>query len=194
MTLVSGFLVSAPALATIPIAPAVLVATTHDLPGFAGAKTFLYTTTSASVFVHEFTQDTPAEAEVQLVGLTRMGFVEGVQRRFTAPHRESISEAIMFESTQGAQEQLKLAVAEDLLAYEKRGLKQSSVPNLPGAVALGNFLKGHRGASDNVLFATGRCFLLEGDSVRNAAMRAQAESAPVAAAKALNKRLKQTCA
>jgi hypothetical protein len=189
-----GFFVPSPALATAPIAPALLVATRHELPGFAGAKTGLYWTTSPGLYVKEYTQDTPAEATTQRSGLIRMGFEEGVQGTFSAPNREAVSEAIVFRSEHAAREEVKVALAEDLAAFEKSGLKRSSVPGLPGAVALGDFQAGRRGATDNVLFSAGRCFLSVGDRVVNATTRAQGASAPVAAAETLSKRVKQTCA
>ncbi len=189
-----GFLVCSAAMAAAPIAPRLLVARTHDLPGFAGARTGLESTTSPNVYVKEYTQDTPAEATAQLSGLIRMGFQEGVQGTFSAPHREAVSEAIVFRSAQAAGEEVKAAVAEDLAAFEKSGLKRSPVPGLPGAVALGDFHAGHRGATDNVLFSSGRCFLSVSDRVLNATTRAQAAIAPVAAAKALSNRVKHTCA
>lgn len=185
-----GFIVSA----ATPIAPALLVATDHELPGFAGAKTGLYWTTSPSVYVKEYTQDTPAEATAELSGLIRLGFEEGVLRTFSAPHREAVSEAIVFPSRHAATEDLRVAIAEGLADYEKKGLKRSPVPGIPGAVALGDFTVGKRGATDNVFFSTGRCLLVVGDRVTNASTRAQAARAPVAAAKALSKRLEQTCA
>lgn len=189
-----GFVVSSPALAAAPIAPGLLVVTRHELPGFAGAKTSLNWTTSPSLYVKEYTQDTPAEAMAQLSGLVRMGFEEGVQGTFSAPHREAVSEAIVFLSEHAAREEVKVALAEDLAAFEKSGLKRSPVPGIPGAVALGDFQAGQRGATDNVLLSTGRCFLSVGDRVLNASTRAQGARAPVAAAEALSKRVKQTCA
>jgi hypothetical protein len=56
-----------------------LVAHPGDLPGFAHGKSKLLWTTSAEVFVDRFTQDTPAEAVIEIPILSHAGFQEAVE-------------------------------------------------------------------------------------------------------------------
>jgi hypothetical protein len=174
------------------IAPALLVVRPRDLPGFAGAKGRLYSTTSAFELAHEG-ENSSSEAESEAAYLTREGFREGVEESFHQADREGVSEALVFDSARAAKHQLITSVAQDLREYEKASLKRFVAAGVPGSVGLGNFNPGKRGATGNVLFSTGRCFFLVGDLVHDAITSAQGTKAPIAGAKALYKRTKRVC-
>jgi hypothetical protein len=175
------------------IAPELLVVRTHDLPGFAGAKTSLEATESASVWAHGG-ESTPAEAEAEVAYLRREGFQEAVQETVRSPHnREAQSFALVFKSAYAGKRELSSTYAADLKGFNKRGLKRLAVRTIAGAKGLSTFVRGQHFASGNVLFTTGRCFFVVVDYVHNAVTRAQGDRAPLVAAKVLYKRTKPLC-
>lgn len=194
IALACGGALAPSASAAAPIAPGLLVAGRYELPGFARAKVRLSSTTSPSLYIKDYTADTPLQAGAQLDGLIRMGFAEGVQATFRARHREAVSEAIVFGSAQGAQAGLQASTAEALASYEPADLTQSSVAGLPGAVAFADSQAGQPGTAESVFFATGRCLLTVSERVFDAPARAGADRAPLAGAYALSERIAHICA
>jgi hypothetical protein len=177
-----------------PIPPSLLVAHPRDLPGFARARSRLLWATSAEVFVHRFSEDTPAEAAAEIPMLMHAGFREGVEESFHATGREGVSEALVFRSAQGAKDQLVTSLADALKEYEKTSLRRFVDPGIPGSAGLGNFTPGKPGATGNVFFSTGRCFFVVGDFVHDARTSAQGAKAPIAGATVLYRRTKHVCA
>jgi hypothetical protein len=188
---------SAPAMAVAPtVPPAELVAHTNELPGFAGAKVTL--DWSASAFEWgRFLAEGEAEAKRVTAVLLRDGFQEGAQAFFRGRresgnrHREGLSEAAMFATVPAAEQALVANVSHTLKLH---GFKRFLVPSIPGAVGADLFNPHRRGGGGNVLFSTGRCYFLVGNSIHDAKTRAQLDRAPVAAAAALYARTKQLCA
>lgn len=177
-----------------PIPPATLVPSASQLPGFAHAKFTIHATTSIDFYVEEFTEDSRLQEVAESSELQRLGFEEASEEYFTAPGREGVAEAVVLNSPASAISEFTTSLRSDHASFEKRGLVQAPVPGLPGAVALGDFVGGRRGATDNVLFTSGRCFLLVADRLPHASNRAQGARAPVAAAKALAVSAKSACA
>jgi len=176
-----------------PIAPSLLVAHPRDLPGFAQAKSKLLWTTSAEGFVDRFTQDTPAEAAVEIPMLVHAGFQEGVENFLNASHREADSETLVFSSPQGAAGLFAKVVSEDLANPKKYGFKQAPVSQVPGAVVFAAVNTQRHDAMGNVLLVTGRCLLFVGDVIHGASTQAQGAKTPVVAAKPLYKRVRHLC-
>jgi hypothetical protein len=174
------------------ITPEVLVANTHDLPGFAGAKTYFYAAASASQWAHAG-ELSAAGVERETVYLEHEGFLEGVFTKITDKHRQAVSEANVFASTSTAVRVLAESVARGFKSIEKRGLKRFHIAAIPGSVGLGVFRRGERGAISDVRFSTGRCWFVVADSVTNATTRAQGTRAPVAAAKAIYRNARAAC-
>jgi hypothetical protein len=170
-----------------------LVPRADELPGFVGAKTTLFSASSVSGWIRG-DEGSAAEAEAEGAELRRDGFEQGVFERVNSPHREAVSEALVFASAQGAIQDLDSSVAADLKGFEhERGLEKFAIPAIPGSAVLGNFDPARPGASGNVFFSVGHCFFLVADVVHNAHTGAQGTKAPVAAAKLLYKRVRHLC-
>jgi hypothetical protein len=182
-----------PALAATPIPPALLVVHPQDLPGFFGAKSTLSSAMSALLYAQQ-SGDTPQEAEVEVTHLQSEGFYEGVSEILAKAQNEAVSNALVFDSAQSAKHELIANLSEDLKSHAKDGLKRFHVPAIPGSVGLDQLQNGKPGAAGNVLFVTGRCFLLVGDVVRDALSRRQGIKAPIAGAIVLYRRIKHLCA
>ena len=177
----------------VPIPARSLELQPRQLPGFEGAKKKVEVFESIDQFV-ERRHGTRAAIEAERALLMNRGFQGTVGEVFLAPHREAIFVAAVFVSPQGATEEFQETVATDLKRLKGHGVKRSTVKGIPGSVLAGQFEKGHRGGTGNVLFTTGRCFFIVGDAVRRATSRKQAERAPIAAAKGLLRRHKSVCA
>ena len=67
-------------------------------------------------------------------------------------------------------------------------LETEKVPAIPGAIVVGE------GPAGNVLFTTGRCFVLVGDKLGASSTTSQVNAVPIAATTALYKRVKRLCA
>lgn len=184
----------APSLASAatPIQPATLLLHARSIDGFSGAKT----TAAFAASPQQWTQikeDSAAEAEAEVNVLTARGFEVGVFERFQAPKREAVYSAMVFATAHSAAAEVAADLAEDLGRFERPGLKRAPVPGIPGAFVLGQYQKGHRGATGNVLFSTGRCLFVVADAVREASSRAQGSRGPMAAAKVMYARAKALC-
>jgi hypothetical protein len=186
-------LLASPSAAATLIAPAALVAHQQDLPGFAGAKSWLDSTTSASVFARDL-DDSWSEAESEAAYLRHEGFREGVEEGFHSARREGVSVAFVFGSPRAAEHELVSSTAQDVKEFDKLTLQRFTVRGVPGSVGLGSFLQRKHAVVADVLFSTGRCFLVIGSFVRNARSSAQGTSAPIAGAQTLYKRTRGLCA
>lgn len=175
------------------IPPRSLELHTRELPGFAGASKKVQVFESADQFI-ESRGGGPAEVEAERALLAKRGFQGTIGESFRAPHREAIFVAFVFTSPQGATEEFHETLAADIKHLKGHGARRSAVSGIPGSVLVGQFEKGHRGGTGNVLFTTGRCFFVVGDAVKRATNRKQAYRAPITAARAILRREKHACA
>jgi hypothetical protein len=177
---------SPPAAATAPIAPASLVAPAADLHGFSGSGT-PQVATSARRWVEVGNMLTPAEVATEVAKLDREGFREGVGEHYSgASGQEAVSLALVFHSAQGARQEFDANLAVDQHRFGMQ-LEPVKIAAIPGSVLLG------AGPDGNVVFTTGRCYLLVGDELRGSTSQAQVNAAPIAAATALYRRVKRLC-
>jgi uncharacterized membrane protein YtjA (UPF0391 family) len=155
--------VSAPAIAATAIPPASLVAHRDDLPGFAAAKIKLRSATSATRYVKVVLGESGREGRNEVTKLKRKGFQEGVQELLPSRQGEALSLALVFGSARVAKQELKASISEGVKAQGKATIKRFTVAAIPGSFGFSAFEAGHSGGAANVLFSTGRCFLLVGN-------------------------------
>jgi hypothetical protein len=185
--------VSAPAIAAAAIPPASLVAHPDDLPGFAAAKIKLRSATSATRYVKVVLGESGREGRNEVTKLKRKGFQEGVQELLPSQQGEALSLALVFGSARVAKQELKAAISEGVKAQGKAAIKQFTVAAIPGSFGFSAFEAGQSGGAANVLFSTGRCFLLVGNSLHTSTLE-QLSVAPIAGAMAVYQRVKSLCA
>jgi len=190
--LLFGGAICSPSLAVGAIAPSSLVATPAELPGFATAKPKLRSATTASKYAKEVLEDSPAEALKEVASLEHKGFREGVQELLSGAHGEALSLAVVFASAGAARRELKSGLSADIKAQGKATIKRFTVAAVPGASGFGVSEAGMPGGAANVLFASGRCFLLVGNSLREGTAE-QVDAAPIAGATALYQHVKGIC-
>jgi hypothetical protein len=174
------------------IEPELLKLHASDLPGFSRGKTSYLATALPRRWAEG--EGTAAEAKREYAYLIREGFVEGVAETILAKGREAVGEALVFETSSAAQTTIKRASTELSKPVHKESLVRFGVPGIPGSLGFGFHTPKERGAASNVMFATGRCFVLVADRVVDARTLAQANRAPVAAAKTLYGRISSLCA
>jgi hypothetical protein len=185
--------------AATPIPANLLVAHAGDLPGFAGAKRQLFSTTSASEWARG-RGNTEAEAKQETSELQQAGFQEAAEAFFTGRReghrrREAVSDTWVLASAQVAMNWFNTIISRSLPSFQKEpGFKRSTVKAIPGSIGLGNFVSKRRSGAGNVFFTTGRCVFVVGDFVHRASTRAQVDRAPVAAAISIYRRAKGSCA
>ena len=192
--------VAAPAKAEAPpvILPSALMLSARDVPGFAHSKRETAWSTSALAWARE-NSGSRSQAAQEAAALLRHGFQEAVltylrgRRESRGLFQEAVAEARVFATAAGAEQELANSVAGAVKAWPAAGLRQSTIAAIPGSHTLGAFVAGQRGATENVMFASARCFFVIGDSIHGARTRAQAERAPVTAAIRLYGRAKQLC-
>jgi len=182
-----------PALAVATIAPTSLVAHPADLPGFAAATRKLRSARSPSRYARAVLGEHPREVRAEVVRLKRKGFREGVQELLSASEGEALSFALVLGSARLARQEFDSSRREVLRAQSRAVIEGFAVPAVPGAFAFSAVETGHSFAAANVLFATGRCFLLVGDSLSKATPE-EAVAAPLAGATALYQRVRGLCA
>jgi hypothetical protein len=187
------------AIAAPSIPPRELVPQARELPGFAFAKMISYWTMSAFEWAHGH-ELSEAQAKQETSELLREGFQEGIGSFFTGRreaggrHREAVSEALVFATAQAAEHELSVSVAQTVRRNGREpGFHRFAVKAIPGAVGLGAFVPRKHGGSANVFFSVGRCFVMVGNAIHDAATRAEARRAPIVAAIALYKRAKRFC-
>ncbi len=190
---VCGVILCAPPFAAAAIPPASLVAHPADLPGFATDRSTLRSATSASRYVKVVLGERSREARSEVARLSRWGFREGVQELVTGPQGEALSAAVVFGSARAAERELKTSLSESVKAQGRAILKRFSVAAIPGSAAFSAIEHGTSSPAANVLFSTGRCFFIVGNSLRNSTPE-QADSAPIAGATALYQRVQRLCA
>jgi hypothetical protein len=175
------------------IAPALLEVNARELPGFTRDHAYHFASTSVAIWARE-SEEKKGEAEETEAYLTREGFVEGAASFIPGDKREAVEEALVFGSAAGAQHTL-VRRAGELAKLEMHGesSKRFRVKLIPGSIGIDFFQRGKPGAASNVLFATGRCYVVVADRVENAATLAQAEKAPVTAARRLYGRVRAVC-
>lgn len=186
-----GVALAAPTLAAVVIPPTALVAHPRDLPGFSGAKHSIRSAISAIDYARIVLEDGQAEAQTEALHLATEGFQEGMTESFKGSHGEAVSDALVFSSARGAKQELLTNVSESLRAHHGG---RFTVGSIPGSVGFNSFVTGHLGASADVLFATGRCYVEVGDAVPTASTGAIGARAPIAGATALYRRVKHLCA
>jgi hypothetical protein len=186
--------VSGPSFAAVVIPPASLVVAPAELPGFATGKVTLHSATSASRYAKVVLEQRPREAAREVVKLKRKGFKEGVQELFSSRRGEALalSLALVFGSSRVAEQELKTSSFEAVKAQGKAKLTRFTVPAIPRSFGFSTTETGHSGGAGNVLFSTGRCFFVVGDSLRTGT-REELTSAPIAGATALYQRVKSLC-
>jgi hypothetical protein len=175
---------SSPASAAATIPTAALAPPQGGLEGFS-ASGAPRTATSAQRWSEISNEGDEVGAEA--ARLTRNGFREGVGQHYKAAGgRAALSLALVFDSPEGAAKEVRHYLQVD----PRFGLHVESVkvPAIPGAIVVGE------GPAGNVLFTTGRCFLLVGDELTPSATPAQVNAVPIAAATATYARVKRLCA
>jgi hypothetical protein len=182
----------APSAASELIEPELLKLHASDLPGFNGGKVSYLATALPRRWAEG--EETAAEAKQEYAYLIRERFVEGVAETILAKRREAVGEALVFETSSAARTTLKRASTELSKPVHNESLVRFGIPGIPGSLGFGFYTPKQRGAASNVMFATGRCFALVADRVVNARTLAQANRAPVAAAKTLYERMRNLCA
>jgi hypothetical protein len=178
-----------------------LVARPGDLPGLAGAQSYLTSTSSPFEWAHGQQGGTWTEAQEEATTLQTLGFEEAVRRAFLArtseahgKHREAVSEAVVLPSATNAQAAMVASAATFVKQSTKPSLFEFGDRAIPNAMVLGNLTPGRRGGDGNVLFTSGRCYFVIGDYLYAARSRAQVDRAPLAAALALYRRERVLCA
>ncbi len=189
-----------PVAAGEPVPAALLVAQSRDLPGFGGAEGTPEVTTSAARWAEIDPRGEPGSEPAnqhEVPRLTREGFQEGVRESFQSGSGEAISVGIVFRSPRGASEYFHTEAKPKQLRNEGLALEHATVPGVRGAVVTGG------GPNGNVLFTTGRCFVLVGnhvpeagvsESAHTAAEEKPVNAAPIAGATAVYQRVKHSCA
>jgi hypothetical protein len=176
--------VTSAAAAAALIPPASLVPT-GAMQGFSPSGA-MQTATSAQAWA----QDSGESDEVahETARLTSAGFREGVGQHYKGTaSAAALSLALVFNSPEGA----KKEVTHYLQVDPRYGLhlEGEKVAAIPGAMVVGE------GPAGNVLFTTGRCFLLVGDELgAPSSSPSQVNAIPIAAATVLYSRVKSLCA
>ncbi len=120
--------------------------------------------------------------------LTSAGFREGVGQHYKGTAgAAALSLALVFNTAEGA----KKEVTHYLQVDPRYGLhvEGEKVAAIPGAIVVGE------GPAGNVLFTTGRCFVLVGDELGSpSSTPSQVNAVPIAAATVLYDRVKSLCA
>jgi hypothetical protein len=185
---------AAPAIAAAEIAPTSLVAHAGELPGFGEANIKLKSATSAARYVKVVFGEKGSEARKEAARLKRKHFREGVQELLSIRNGEALSLALVFGSARVAKQELKDSRSETVKAQGKAVVDPFTVPAIPGSFAFTATEGNESSVAANVLFATGRCYFVVGDSLEGVAItREQASAAPVAGATALYSRVKSLC-
>jgi hypothetical protein len=184
---------SAPAVAAAEIAPASLVAHADELPGFGEANVKLKSGTSASRYV-KLVGEKGRQARKDAAELKRKHFREGAQEFLSIRNGEALSLALVFGSARSAKQELKNSSSETVRAEGKAVVERFSVPAIPGSFAFTATESNESTVAANVLFATGHCYFVVGNSLEGVAVtRQQASAAPAAGATALYSRVKSLC-
>jgi hypothetical protein len=187
-----GLLLSVPALAAGAIAPASLVAHAGELPGFSAAHTKLKSATSASRYVNVVLGEHGHEARTELAKLKRRHLREGVQELLSINTGEALSLALVFATPGDAKAEFRSRKSETVKAQGRAVVDPLAVPAIPGSFGFTAVEAGQSSVAANVLFTTGRCYFVVGNSLEGAT-REEAATAPLAGASAVYQRVKPLC-
>jgi len=192
-----GVALALPALATpapagASIQASSLVVHPAEMPGFTTARVKLQSAKSASRYAKVVLGEGSREARSEIKRLKRKGFREGAQEFLSTLAGEALSLALVFRNARIAEHELTVSTAEDVKAQGKAAVERFTVPAIPGSVGFSAVEAGGPSAAANVLFTTGRCFFVVGNSLAKAT-REQADSAPIAGASALYLRAQTLC-
>jgi hypothetical protein len=175
---------AAPAITTGPLPPpASLLAPAADLPGF-----HVYGAPQAATSTRRWAEisNESDEVEGEVKRLTVKGFREGVGQHYkSASGQGAISLGLVFDSPRGAHEEVTRYLGLD----PRYGLHVEDVKDsaIPGSVIVGE------GAAGDVLFTTGRCFLLIGGQLGTSGSQAQVNAITIPAASAVYARVRGLC-
>jgi len=175
----------APAGAVAPlIRTASLLAPAGALAGFSpsGAP---QTATSAQLWAQ--TSSESDEVAHEAARLRLEGFREGVGQHYTgASGAAALSLALVFNSSEGAKKEVTHYLQVD--PHYGLHLEGAKVAAIPGSMIIGE------GPAGNVIFTTGRCFMLVGDELGSGSAKTQVNAVPIAAATTLYQQVKRLCA
>jgi hypothetical protein len=189
-----GCALALPAPAAAEIAPTSLVAHAGELPGFGEANIKLKSASSAARYVKVVFGEKGSEARKEAARLKRKHFREGVQELLSIRNGEALSLALVFGSARSAKQEFKESRSETVKAQGKAVVEPFAVPAIPGSFAFTATEGNESSVAANVLFATGRCYFVVGNSLEGVAVtREQASAAPIAGASALYSRVKSLC-
>lgn len=180
--------------ATVP-PPSSLMLHAGDMPRFVPARGQPQVTIDANQFARSL-EPSPGQARREAVTLRSLGFQEGVSELFVVPHShdQALSVAVVLASPLAAQIQLARTVPsifEGQFPFAVlRGFTDAAVPGSLGLAASGPV-----GGAVNVVFTTGRCYMLVGQAVTRGKPSARTLAGPViAGATALYGRASGVCA
>jgi len=174
--------VTSAAAAAALIAPASLVPT-GAMQGFTPSGA-VQTATSPQGWAQSSAESD--EVAHEAARLTSAGFREGVGQHYKGTAgTAALSLALVFNAPEGA----KKEVTHYLQVDPRYGLhlEGEKVAAIPGSIVVGE------GPAGNVLFTTGRCFVLVGDELSPSSTPSQVNAVPIAAATVLYERVKGLC-
>lgn len=175
--------VTSPAAAAALLHPASLVPT-GAMQGFTPSGAMQTATTPQGWAQSSSESDEVTHETARLEG---EGFREGVGQHYKGTaDSAALSLVLVFNTSEGT----KKEVTHYLEVDPRYGLhvEAEKVAAIPGAIVVGE------GPAGNVLFTTGRCFVLVGDELKSSSTPSQVNAVPIAAATALYERIKSLCA
>ncbi len=172
-------------------APPSLVAPKQEMPAFRYASSALESSTSPTRFVRRILGYRGRGALREIARLRGDGFREGVEEFFSGLRGEAISIAYVLGSHRAARRLLAAEGAEDI-SEAGTGVTRFPVPSIPGAIGYEGLEAG--GGYANVLFVTGRCYLVVGNAIHILLGAEQPTITPIAGAVYLHRRLAHLCA
>jgi hypothetical protein len=166
----------------------------RDIHGFGDAHRRVFRTASASVWARS-ESETESEYQALDANLIARGFQQGVftdfEGRREGRRREAGSWVMVFSTVAGAEQQHEEDISTDSEFEHAHGYEVTTVPGATGIGGL--FENGQRGGYANVLFSTGRCDVVVGNTFPRRPARALIGQPATAAAILLYKRLRTTC-
>jgi hypothetical protein len=175
--------------------PSALVARPAELPGFAYAEFETRSATSPASFAGHVLRLKGAALARERALLAHEGLREGVEEGFGTFYAGGVSDGLLFRSARGALEELAGSVTGQLVVA--RGWGQPSrfaVAAIPGSHGFTASNTTYTRRYADVMFSTGRCFVLVGDAREGATSEAEVTRAPIAATAALYRRVRRLCA
>jgi hypothetical protein len=153
----------------LPVAPRELVLSASSFPAFAGARSELQSTASASVSAEGILGDPPANGAEEIARLTEEHMLEAVVEGLTRHHEFAFSGTLLFAFHVGAVREARFKASEELREFG-RGATRFTFNAIAGAVGL---QQTHLRRSPypglypvSVIFSTGRCTVAIGVAVK----------------------------